>query len=214
MAQLKDLIVSGAARVLGKLYASEFVGKLTGNADSASAATKLSTARKIGNASFDGTANITLAQMGIINPVEVTKAEYESLKSSGKLDENTYYHVIDEYDASAVINDTTVQANTVFSSTKSEKTYAKKSTTTSTTLSASKWTGSAAPYSYALAVTGATASNIIEINYASNASAQAIEAYQSAMLADGGQTTNQITIKATEKPTVDIPITVIVRNDL
>ena len=40
MAQLKDLIVSGAARVLGKLYASEFVGKLTGNADSATKATK------------------------------------------------------------------------------------------------------------------------------------------------------------------------------
>lgn len=40
MANLKDLIVNGAARVIGKLYASEFVGKLTGNADTA---TKLGT---------------------------------------------------------------------------------------------------------------------------------------------------------------------------
>lgn len=40
MAQLKDLIVTGAARVLGKLYASEFVGKLTGNADTATKATQ------------------------------------------------------------------------------------------------------------------------------------------------------------------------------
>lgn len=35
MAQLKDLIVSGVTRCLGKLYASEFVGKLTGTADRA-----------------------------------------------------------------------------------------------------------------------------------------------------------------------------------
>ena len=59
-----------------------------------------------------------------------------------------------------------------------------------------------------------TSSNIVEIDYASNASSAAIEAYQNAMLADGGQTTNQITIKATEKPTVDIPITIVIRNDL
>lgn len=41
MAHLKDLLVNGAARVLGKLYASEFVGNLTGNATTAS---KLGTA--------------------------------------------------------------------------------------------------------------------------------------------------------------------------
>ena len=31
MANLKDLIVNGAARIIGKTYSSEFVGKLTGN---------------------------------------------------------------------------------------------------------------------------------------------------------------------------------------
>mgnify|MGYP004466144069 CR=1 FL=1 len=211
MAQLKDLIVSGAARVLGKLYASEFVGKLTGNADSA---TKLANARKIGNASFDGTANITLSQMGLNVPVEITKADYLAKKKAGTLNANTYYNVIDEYDSANVINDSSVTANSAFSSTKSEKTYAKKSTLVTTTLTASKWTGSSAPYTYVLPVSGATTSNIVEINYASNASSQAIEAYQNAMLADGGQTTNQITIKATEKPTVDIPITIVIRNDL
>ena len=40
MAQLKDLIVSGTARILNKIYATEFIGKLTGNADTA---TKLTT---------------------------------------------------------------------------------------------------------------------------------------------------------------------------
>lgn len=180
----------------------------------ATSAIKLSTPRKIGNASFDGTANITLSQMGLNIPVEITKADYLAKKKAGTLNANTYYNVIDEYDSANVINDSSVTANSAFSSTKSEKTYAKKSAIINTTLTASKWTGSSAPYTYVLPVSGATTSNIVEINYASNASSQAIEAYQNAMLADGGQTTNQITIKATEKPTVDIPITIVIRNDL
>lgn len=180
----------------------------------ANAAVKLATARKIGNASFDGTADITLSQMGLNVPVEITKADYLAKKKAGTLNANTYYNVIDEYDSVNVINDSSITTNSAFSSTKSEKTYAKKSTLVTTTLTASKWTGSSAPYTYVLPVSGATTSNIVEINYASNASSQAIEAYQNAMLADGGQTTNQITIKATEKPTVDIPITIVIRNDL
>lgn len=180
----------------------------------ANAAVKLATARKIGSASFDGTADITLSQMGLNVPVEITKADYLAKKKAGTLNANTYYNVIDEYDSANVINDSSVTANSAFSSTKSEKTYAKKSTLVNTTLTASKWTGSSAPYSYVLSVSGVTSSNIVEIDYASNASSAAIEAYQNAMLADGGQTTNQITIKATEKPTVDIPITIVIRNDL
>ena len=180
----------------------------------ATSAIKLSTPRKIGNASFDGTADITLSQMGLNVPVEITKANYLAKKKAGTLNANTYYNVIDEYDSANVINDSSVTANSTFSSTKSEKTYAKKSTLVNTTLTASKWTGSSAPYSYVLSVSGVTSSNIVEIDYASNASSIAIEAYQNAMLADGGQTTNQITIKATEKPTVDIPITIVIRNDL
>ena len=180
----------------------------------ANAAVKLATARKIGSASFDGTADITLSQMGLNVSVEITKANYLAKKKAGTLNANTYYNVIDEYDSANVINDSSVTANSTFSSTKSEKTYAKKSTLVNTTLTASKWTGSSAPYSYVLSVSGVTSSNIVEIDYASNASSAAIEAYQNAMLADGGQTTNQITIKATEKPTVDIPITIVIRNDL
>ena len=180
----------------------------------ATSAIKLSTPRKIGNVSFDGTADITLSQMGLNVPVEITKADYLAKKKAGTLNANTYYNVIDEYDSVNVINDSSVTANSTFSSTKSEKTYAKKSTLVNTTLTASKWTGSSAPYSYVLSVSGVTSSNIVEIDYASNASSAAIEAYQNAMLADGGQTTNQITIKATEKPTVDIPITIVIRNDL
>lgn len=50
------LLVSGVAR-----FANGLIGNLSGNA---STATKLATARKIGNASFDGSADITLAQIG------------------------------------------------------------------------------------------------------------------------------------------------------
>lgn len=192
-------------------YIDNIYGNLRGNASSAN---KLVTARKIGSASFDGTADITLSQMGLNVPVEITKADYLAKKKAGALDANTYYNVIDEFDSATVINDSTITINSAFSSNMSEKTYAKKSTLVNTTLTASKWTGSSAPYSYVLSVSGVTSSNIVEIDYASNASSAAIEAYQNAMLADGGQTTNQITIKATEKPTVDIPITIVIRNDL
>lgn len=50
------LLVSGVAR-----FANGLIGNLSGNA---STATKLATARKIGNASFDGSADITLTQIG------------------------------------------------------------------------------------------------------------------------------------------------------
>ena len=40
MANLKDIICTGVIRCLNKIYASEFIGKLTGNADTATSATK------------------------------------------------------------------------------------------------------------------------------------------------------------------------------
>lgn len=54
MANLKDLIVTGVARFASKVYASEFVGTLTGNASSA---TKLETTRNINGILFNGKAN-------------------------------------------------------------------------------------------------------------------------------------------------------------
>lgn len=180
----------------------------------ANAAVKLATARKIGSASFDGTADITLSQMGVINPIELTRAEYEDLIVNNRIDDNQYYNVIDDYDSDILINDSSVSKKYVYSSDKTEKTYSKRSTTSTVTLSASTWSGSSAPYSYVLSVEGVTATNIIEINYASSASDAAIEAYQGAGLKDGGQSDGRITLLATEKPTVNIPITIIIRNDL
>ena len=131
----------------------------------ANAAVKLATARKIGSASFDGTTDITLSQMGVINPIELTRAEYEDLIVNNRIDDNQYYNVIDDYDSDILINDSFVSKKYVYSSDKTEKTYSKRSTTSTVTLSASTWSGSSAPYSYVLSVEGVTATNIIEINY-------------------------------------------------
>ena len=82
----------------------------------ATSANKLSTPREIGNASFDGTADITLSQMGLNVPVEITKANYLAKKESWNFKcVNTYYNVIDEYDSANVINDSSVTANSAFS---------------------------------------------------------------------------------------------------
>ena len=64
MANLGNTIINGALRVNGKINSSDvisapsFVGALTGNANTA---TKLATARTINGVSFDGSANITVA---------------------------------------------------------------------------------------------------------------------------------------------------------
>ena len=47
MASLKDLLVTGTARILGKIYAGGFVGNLSGNADSATKASKDSANQQI-----------------------------------------------------------------------------------------------------------------------------------------------------------------------
>lgn len=82
MANLKDLIVNGAARVIGKTYSSEFVGNVTGNvtgnltgnvtgdvSGNAGTATKLKTARSLkitdgthtsAGVDFDGSDAVTL----------------------------------------------------------------------------------------------------------------------------------------------------------
>lgn len=147
-------------------------------------ASKLRTAVKIGNADFDGSKAISLAEIGVVAP-------------------------------STLINDAEASASTVYSSQKTETTYAKKSSVVDITLSSTKWVGEAAPYTYTIEITGATATNVNEIIYSVSATDEQIKAYQSAGLRDGGQSTGQIILKATaEKPTVDIPITVIVRHDV
>lgn len=71
MANLKDLIVNGAARIIGKTYSSEFVGNVTGNlTGNAATSSKLKTARSLKitddgtntstGVDFDGSDTVTL----------------------------------------------------------------------------------------------------------------------------------------------------------
>lgn len=92
--------------------------------------------------------------------------------------------------------------------------YAGASETVTATLLAASWTGDAAPYSYALTVSGVTATSNQEVLPALNITAEQLEALQSANIQDGGQAANTMTLKAYgDKPTVDIPIRVIKRGD-
>lgn len=86
------------------------------------------------------------------------------------------------------------------------------STIENKTLLASGWTGSTAPYSYNLVVSGVTVDSNQEIIPALNITAAELEALQGANLQDGGQTTDTVYIKAFgDKPTIDIPIRVLKR---
>lgn len=74
------------------------------------------------------------------------------------------------------------------------------------------WAGTEAPYSQAVAVSGVTASSIVDIDVASTVTAEQLDAYINAKIVDGGQAANSITLKAFgDKPEIAIPIKVVVR---
>ena len=180
----------------------------------ATSAIKLFTPRKIGKAFFDGTSDITLTQMGVYNPIEITKAEYENLRKNNKIDMSAYYNIIDDYDSIDIINDEYISSNQVFSSLKVDSVYSKKSILYNITLESQKWVKKNNKYQYILSVNEITEENIIEVNYSSNATADEINVYQKAGLTDGGQSKGQGILLADILPAIDIPITVIIRNDL
>ncbi|WP_195984082.1 hypothetical protein [Clostridium sp. D33t1_170424_F3] len=91
---------------------------------------------------------------------------------------------------------------------------ANKSTTRTTTLYASTWSGSSAPYTYNLSVSGVTATSNQDLLPGLSITAAQLEALQAANIQDGGQTSGRLTLKAWgDKPTINIPVRVIVRGD-
>ncbi|WP_411677899.1 hypothetical protein [Caproicibacter sp.] len=92
---------------------------------------------------------------------------------------------------------------------------ARVSSITAATLSASGWAGSAAPYSQTISVSGVTATSANEILPGASVTADELEALQAANIQDGGQAAGSITLKAWgDKPTIDLPVRIIVRGDL
>ena len=92
--------------------------------------------------------------------------------------------------------------------------YAGTSKMVTATLLAASWTGSSAPYTYTLAVTGVTANSNQELLPALTITSEQLTALQAANIQDGGQAANSVTLTAFgDKPTIDLPIRVIVRGD-
>ena len=93
--------------------------------------------------------------------------------------------------------------------------YAAASTIVTATLLSSGWTGTSAPFVYELAVSGVTASSNQEVLPATTVTADQLAAIQSANIVDGGQETGKIILKAFgDKPTIDLPIRIILRGDM
>lgn len=90
-----------------------------------------------------------------------------------------------------------------------------KSSTKTTATIGTTWTGSSAPYTQAISITGVTADSVVEISLPTNATAAQVSAYNDLVLQDGGQSAGQITLRAFgSKNTITIPINVIIRGDL
>ena len=81
-------------------------------------------------------------------------------------------------------------------------------------LPASYWSGDTAPYTCTLAITGVGTSSNQEFLPGIDITEEQLTALQAANIQDGGQSTDSVTLKAFgEKPTIDIPIRVILRGD-
>lgn len=85
-------------------------------------------------------------------------------------------------------------------------------TTLSATLSSASWTGTAAPYTYTISNSAITATSTQELSPATDITADQLSALQAANIIDGGQAAGSMTLKAFgEKPSVDIPVRIIVK---
>ena len=93
-------------------------------------------------------------------------------------------------------------------------TMADKSTVVTKTLLALNWSGTSVPYRYELTVDGVTANSNQEIMPADGITDEQMYHMQGANLQDGGQSANKIVLRAFGvKPSIDIPIKIILRKD-
>lgn len=96
-----------------------------------------------------------------------------------------------------------------------ESNSARKSTIVNVVLSADNWQGNNAPYTQSLAIQGVTNISNQEIIPAIDITNEELKAIQEANIQDGGQSTNAIVLKAVNtKPTINVPITVVLRGDM
>lgn len=85
-------------------------------------------------------------------------------------------------------------------------------TALSVTLASASWTGTAVPYTYTISNSAITATSNQELTPATDITADQLTALQNANIIDGGQAAGSMTLKAFgEKPSVDIPVRIIVK---
>lgn len=95
-----------------------------------------------------------------------------------------------------------------------ENIKADKSIRKEATLAAAGWQGATAPYNYALELTEATETNLIEIVPQLNPTLEQYETWAEAGIAGGKQSVGNITLLAYgDKPEIDLPIIILVRGD-
>ena len=77
------------------------------------------------------------------------------------------------------------------------------------------WKGGSVPYTQTITANGVTANDVIEIALPNTVTAAQVEAFNSLMLQDGGQTDGSFTLRAFGTlNTMNIPINIIVRREL
>ena len=149
--------------------------------------------------------------------ISITRAEYNKLLANKTYDPNKYYYVTDDFDSATIINDSASSTSTAYSSSKTNALLGakvNKSSKVSATMNASSWSGSSAPYTITLSINGVTTSNNVEILITGSATNAQVEAWMAAGIVNGTQATNRVTLKAYgDKPSINIPIEAIIRND-
>ena len=92
---------------------------------------------------------------------------------------------------------------------------ANMSTVLSLTIPASGWAGSSAPFTNTITATGVTENNWLELTTPAGITGDEIEALANADIRQIGQGTDSMTFYAHgDKPTIDVPITIIIRGDI
>lgn len=93
--------------------------------------------------------------------------------------------------------------------------YANKSTTSNATLVSTTWVGTEAPYTYTLTLSGVNDTNVVEVLPISTITTAQEESLALARISNGTQSTDSIVLQAFGvKPTIDLPLTFIIRGDL
>lgn len=86
-----------------------------------------------------------------------------------------------------------------------------RSSVVNATILVDGWSGTEAPFSHTVTVSGVTATSVVQVDVQSGVTAEQLDAFINAKIVDGGQGTDSVTLKAFgERPAVNIPVKFVV----